>query len=142
MLKTGLIHPQILSAIGAAGHGSGVLISDGNFPHDTAPARSATRVYLNLRPGMISVVDALEALLTQLPIESAAVMVPPDGTPPPIHATFAELLTAEVPIRALKRQEFYDATADPNLALVIATGEQRLYACLLLTIGVVPEPAG
>lgn len=139
MLKSGLIHPEILQALAAAGHGSTVLISDGNFPHDTAPARTAKRVYLNLRRGMITVTDALEALLTTVPVESAAVMVPPDGSAPPIHATFAELLTGEVPITSLKRQDFYDATAEPTLALVIATGEQRQYANLLLTIGVVPE---
>lgn len=139
MLATGLIHPEILRALAGAGHGSGVLISDGNFPHDTAPASSAKRVYLNLRPGLVSVADVLGALLTVLPIESAAVMVPPDGVPPPIHATFATMLTPAVPVAKLMRQEFYDATADPNLALVIATGEQAHYANLLLTVGVVAE---
>ena len=65
MLRTGLIHPQMLEALGKAGHGSLVLLSDGNFPHDTAPHRSAPRVYLNLRPGMISVIDALQAVLSE-----------------------------------------------------------------------------
>lgn len=139
MLTTGLIHPEILGALAAAGHGSGVLISDGNYPHETAPASSAKRVYLNLRPGLVSVADVLSALLTVLPIESAAVMVPPDGVPPPIHATLTDMLTPAVPVARLKRQEFYDATADRNLALVIATGDQAHYANLLLTIGVVAE---
>ena len=39
------------------------------------------------------------------------------------------------------RFEFYDAARDSDVALVIATGEQRVYANLLLTIGVVPPPA-
>ncbi|MEP7055962.1 MAG: RbsD/FucU family protein [Actinomycetota bacterium] len=136
MLRTGLIHPEILDALGRAGHGSLVLLSDGNFPHDTAPYRGAPRVYLNLRPGLISVIDALQALVTAIPIESAAVMVPPDGQTPPVHQEFADIL-GDTPMTQLDRQGFYDATADTNLALVIATGEQRIYANLLLTIGVI-----
>ena len=141
MLRSGLIHPEILHALGKAGHGSLILLSDGNFPHDTAPHRSAPRVYLNLRPGLISVLDALAAVLTAVPVESAAVMVPPPGTDvPPIHREFATLLGGATPIAQMDRQAFYDATASPHLALVVATGEQRIYANLLLTIGVIPEP--
>jgi L-fucose mutarotase len=51
MLRTQLIHPQILGALAEAGHGSQVLISDGNFPHVTATPPGARRVYLNLSPG-------------------------------------------------------------------------------------------
>ena len=50
MLRTQLIHPQILGALAEAGHGSQVLISDGNFPHVTATPPGARRVYLNLSP--------------------------------------------------------------------------------------------
>ena len=42
---------MILQALGAAGHGSLVLISDSNFPSLTAPHLEARRVYLNLRWG-------------------------------------------------------------------------------------------
>ena len=42
---------------------------------------------------------------------------------------------------ALGRFPFYAAARGSDVALVIATGEQRVYANLLLTIGVVP-PAG
>jgi L-fucose mutarotase len=38
----------------------------------------------------------------------------------------------------LERFAFYDVARSPNVALVIATGEQRIYANILLTIGVVP----
>src|SRR5688572_16284327 len=36
MLKGTLIHPEILRALGRCGHGSKVLITDGNFPHSTS----------------------------------------------------------------------------------------------------------
>ena len=32
MLKTRLLHPGILQALGESGHGAQVLIADGNYP--------------------------------------------------------------------------------------------------------------
>lgn len=37
----------------------------------------------------------------------------------------------------LERFRFYETSAEHNVALTIATAEQRIYANLLLTIGVV-----
>ena len=47
-------------------------------------------------------------------------------------------MPADLELKKTKRFEFYDAVRDPDTALVIATGEQRIYANILLTIGVVP----
>jgi len=67
------------------------------------------------------------------------VMVPESGPEPGIFAEFRDLLPS-VPLQPLGRFEFYDTARGPDLALAIATGEQRIYANLLLTIGVVmPE---
>jgi L-fucose mutarotase len=71
------------------------------------------------------------------PIEAAHVMVPDDGSEPAIFAEFRELLPG-LPLQALGRFAFYDAARGPDLALAIATGERRIYANILLTIGVVP----
>ena len=38
MLKTRLLHPEILNALARAGHGSRVLIADGNYPFATEAA--------------------------------------------------------------------------------------------------------
>ena len=35
MLRSPLIHPQLLAALGAAGHGARVLIADANYSHST-----------------------------------------------------------------------------------------------------------
>lgn len=43
MLKTRLLHPQILEALAEAGHGSRILIADSNFPMLTGSAASARR---------------------------------------------------------------------------------------------------
>ena len=72
-------------------------------------------------------------------VESAQVMTPNDGPEPPIFESFRRALGKEVPMLKLGRFAFYDAARGPDVALVIATGEQRIYANILLTIGVVPE---
>jgi L-fucose mutarotase len=140
MLSTKLLHPEILAALGAAGHGACVLIADGNYPFTTGSHAGARRVFLNLRPGMVSVPDVLETLVAVLPVESALVMVPQDGPEPAIFADFRRLLPAGVPLEKNGRFDFYDAAKSPDTALVIATGEQRIYANILLVIGVV-KPA-
>jgi L-fucose mutarotase len=141
MLKTTLLHPEILSALGSAGHGSKILIADGNYPFATRAHPNARRVYLNLAPGLVSVTEVLRALLTAIPVEAAQVMLTDSGEAPPIHAEFRALLPAGVELQALPRFEFYDSVRlDPDTALVIATGEQRIFANLILVVGVVPPP--
>jgi L-fucose mutarotase len=139
MLRTGLIHPQILESLGSAGHGSLVLISDGNYPSLTAPYPGARRVYLNLRPGLVSATEILAALLPVLPIEGVAVMDPDDGNHPPVQDELLGMLGPETPVEHLSRFDFYAATRSPDLALVIVSGDQRWWANLLLTIGALPQ---
>jgi L-fucose mutarotase len=139
MLKTRLLHPEILRALGEAGHGAQILVADGNYPLLTQSSGVAHRVHLNVAPGLLTVTDVLSVLVDAIPIEAAQVMVPDTGPEPAIFAELRELLP-DVPLQPLRRFEFYDAARGPDLALAISTGEQRLYANLLLTIGVVlPE---
>ena len=139
MLKTRLLHPGILAALGEAGHGAQVLIADGNYPLLTRSSGAARRVYLNLAPGIVTVTDVLRILVDAIPIEAAQVMVPDTGEEPGIFSEFREILP-DIPLQSLGRLPFYEAARGPDLALAISTGDQRIYANLLLTIGVVmPE---
>jgi L-fucose mutarotase len=153
MLKSRLIHPELLRALGAAGHGAKVLLADGNYPLSTRSPTSATRVYLNVAPGLVTVTDLLDPLVSAIPIEAAEVMVPADGPEPPIFEEFRRILARassapgtgpdRLELTALSRSAFYQAASAPEVALAIATGERRIYANLLLTIGVVdPAAAG
>ncbi len=137
MLRSKLLHPTILYALGKAGHGSKVLIADGNYPFTTGSNSAAEHVYLNLMPGMVKVTDVLEAILSAVPIETAEVMATADGNEPSIWAEFRAMMP-DIALKPLERFAFYDAAHDPNVALVVATAEQRLYANILLTVGVVP----
>lgn len=138
MLKSPLLHPDILRALASAGHGSQVLIADGNYPASTGAAPNAARVQLNLAPGLVNATDVLRTVATAIPIEAAHVMQTADGSEPPIFNEFRDLLANAIELQPLERFAFYAAASQPSVCLVIATGEQRVYANILLTIGVVP----
>jgi L-fucose mutarotase len=137
MLRTTLLHPTILQALAASGHGSMILIADGNYPLATGTHPAAERVYLNLSPGMVPVIAVLEAILTAIPVEAAHVMRAEGAGEPEIFADFRRLLPA-LTLQALDRFAFYEHARGRDVSLAIATGEQRLYANILLTIGVRP----
>jgi L-fucose mutarotase len=113
-----------------------VLLADGNYPYATAVSSTAETVWLNLRPGQIPVDDVLETLLGVVPIEAARVMATDSGDEPDIYGRFRELLP-QIPLQPLGRADFYGTARGPELAVAVATGEQRLYANILLTLGVV-----
>jgi len=136
MLKQRLIHPEILEALAAAGHGARILITDGNYPASTCVGENASLVYLNLAPGLVTVTDVLSALLTAIPIEDAAVMDPAEGPDPDIFDEFQRMMP-ELELTRFGRFEFYEEASGPETCLQVATGEQRIYANILLTIGVV-----
>jgi L-fucose mutarotase len=140
MLKGKLLHPEILGVLGTLGHGSKVLIADGNYPVGTKLAPTASAVYLNLSPGIPTVTQVLDAILDYIPVEAAEVMMPADGKEPPIFSEFRQFLgktDCKGKLEALERFTFYDAASAPDVGLSIHTGEQRIYANLRLTIGVV-----
>lgn len=146
MLSHSLIHPQILYTLGQSGHGSQILIADGNYPFKTTKGPNSEIVNLNLSPGIVNATQVLTAILTATPIEAASIMAPEKhgpyalNEPPAIWSEFERILKANgfvQPITEMERMEFYNASASPNVALIIATGEQRIYANILLTIGVI-----
>lgn len=136
MLRQRLTHPDILCALASAGHGAKILIADGNYPASTELGENASVVYLNLAPGKPTATEVLDILLTAIPVEDAAVMVPDEGPEPRIFQEFRSLLP-DVGLTTMTRFDFYDEVSSPQTCLVIVTGEHRIYANLLLTIGVV-----
>ena len=138
MLKTTIIHPELIAALAEAGHGAQILIADSNYPVTVQAPLAARKVFLNFTPGMISGCDIIKAIAETIPVEAAAYMTPPDGAMPEIVQEYRKLIDASTPFNKLGRFEFYDAARSPMTCLVVASGEQRVYANLLLTVGVVP----
>ena len=145
MLKHQLIHPEINAILGRAGHSSQVLIADGNYPASSAMGPKAELICLNLAPGLVTVRQVLDVLLTAIPIEAVNTMGMPEDDPhrlphdPPVWEEYRQSLSAAdagIELQPIDRWEFYEAVASPQHVLTIQTGDQALWANLLLTVGV------
>jgi len=137
VLKTKLLHPDILRVLGGSGHFSQVLIADGNFPLHSQSGPNATKVFLNLTAGIPQTTDVLAVLVETIPIQDATMMQIPNGEQAPILDEYLGMLPPGLPMKHLERYAFYDAVRSPLTTLMIATGETRRFANLLLSIGVV-----
>lgn len=137
MLRYPLTHPPLLAALAGSGHGSRVLLADSNYAHDVNIRPGAPMIHLNLRAGLVRVDEILELVIGAAPVEAAHAMRPDDGSEPTVWACYATILGPEIPIQHMPRQDFYHAARQPDLAFAVATGDERLYANILLTIGYV-----
>ena len=126
MLKSKLIHPEILQALAGSGHFSQVLIADGNYPLLSGTNPATKRVFLNLAPGTVGALEVLEAILTAAPVQEATTMTPPDDFHPDIHDAYKAALGEGVQWTEMERWSYYDKIKSPDTTLAIATGEQRL----------------
>lgn len=134
MFKTGCIHPDILRVLSRCGHGDKVLIADGNYPL-ASKSGDAEKVFLGLTAGVPNVLQVLEAIASVVNIEKSEVMRPDDGSIPAIYSDFAALLP-NVESQEHGRWDFYEICCKQDVQLAVSTGEQRIYANILLTIGV------
>lgn len=135
-----LLTPDLLHALGSAGHGDVVAIVDANFP----AARVARRL---IALDGIDAPHALDAILSVLPVDNfepnpiVVMQVVGDAAtvPPPVRDFTAILARHGLPGPvSLTRQAFYAAACDAFV--VVRTGERRFYGNILLTKGVVPPP--
>ncbi|WP_147539112.1 RbsD/FucU family protein [Anaerotruncus rubiinfantis] len=135
MLKTGCINPLLVEALAFCGHGDKVLLVDGNYPL-AARSGEAKKIFLGVKPGLPTVPQVLEALCSIANFEKVEAMVPDDGSTPEALKEVRAVMQG-MPLDTLDRFAFYDAACEPDVCVAISTGEDRTYACLLLTVGVV-----
>jgi L-fucose mutarotase len=130
-----LLSGPLLALLDEMGHGDEIAIVDANFP-----AASTARRLVRL-PG-IAATDALRAVLSVLPLDDfverpAAAMDAPDERPA-IYPEFEAALSAAegrpMALDPMERFAFY--TRAQAAYAVIATGERRLYANIILRKGV------
>ncbi|MBU2902449.1 RbsD/FucU family protein [Maribacter dokdonensis] len=136
MLKTPVIHPTIMEVLARSGHFAQVVIADGNLPVGAMNGPNSTTVHLNFKPGLLDALTVLEGILEVCPIQGAIVMEKPSEANAEIHLAYKELL-ADVSWSEMERWAFYDQIRDKTTTLIIQTGEQRRFANLILTVGVV-----
>ncbi|QDV69779.1 D-ribose pyranase [Rosistilla carotiformis] len=145
MLLQELLHPKINEVLARGGHYSKVLIADSNYPAYHTLGPNAELVSLNLSPGLVSVCQVLAALLTAVPIDAAHTMMYPKSGPyalpadPPVWDSFRQMFADagnDLQLQSIEQMAFYDAVNSREHILTIQTGDQAIFANLLLTIGV------
>ena len=144
MLKHKLIHPEILQIIGQAGHHSSILIADGNYPAASKKGPNAKLISLNLMPGVVNCSQVLEAILSAVPIEEINTMMYESTGPyaltadPPVWSQYRDIVRKaglNLDLKPIEKWDFYQAVGSPDHVLTIQTGDQALWANVLLTMG-------
>ncbi len=144
MLKTQLIHPEILRICAQAGHHAKILIADGNYPASTKKGPNAEVISMNLTPGIITCAQALEALLSAVPLDSIHTMGIPADDPyakygePAAWGEFKKLIRKsglKLKLKPIMKWDFYAAVESPDHVLTIQTGDAALWANVLLVVG-------
>lgn len=133
------ISPALMHVLMSMGHGDEIVLADGNFP-------SASNARILVRADGIGVCVLLRAIMQFFPLDTfvndhAVVMavVDSEADEPPIWNEFRNVLREaerrEVSLTPIERYEFYDRAR--KAYCVAATGEEALYANLILKKGVV-----
>ena len=144
MLKHQLIHPKINEVLGRAGHHAKILIADGNYPASTKKGANAEIVCLNLSPGIVTVAQALRAVLSAVPVDAIETMGIPADDPyalkgePVVWQEYRQVLKQsglKLKLTPIMKWDFYKAVESPDHALTIQTGDQALWANVLITLG-------
>ena len=134
-----LLNADLLYTLSAMGHGDEIAIVDANFPADSV-ARKLVRL------DGVTAPRALKAVLSLMPLDDfvdypanvMGVVGDPDAIPDPVRE-FGEAIDAAEgkhwDLGKVDRFAFYDRAK--KAYAVVATGETRLYGCILLTKGVI-----
>ncbi|MCX6882083.1 MAG: RbsD/FucU family protein [Verrucomicrobia bacterium] len=144
MLKHQLIHPRINEILGRGGHHSQILIADGNYPASAKKGPNAEVVCLNLSPGLVTVEQVLRAILSAVNIDCVNTMgIPSDDSyaqagDPPVWNDFRRVLSEaglNLELVPISKWDFYKQVESPDHILTVQTGDQALWANVLLTMG-------
>ena len=144
MLKTPLLHPEILRVCAQSGHHGMILIADGNYPASNKRGPRAELVCLQLSPNIPTVAQVLSALLSVVPLDAINTMgIPPDDPyakfgEPKAWAEYRQIAKdagLTLPIEPISKWDFYKQVESPDHVLTIQTGDQALWANVLLTMG-------
>jgi L-fucose mutarotase len=137
-----IISPQLLKVLCEMGHGDKIVIADGNFP-----AEAMGRDHIVIRMDGHGVPQILEAILELFPLDTYVEkpvqlmqVVPGDTVETPIWESYQKLIShydqrGEKAIGHVERFAFYEEAK--NAYAIIATGEEALYANVMLQKGVV-----
>ena len=132
-----IVSPSLLKILCEMGHGDEIVIADANFPSET----NGKRV---VRADGLGGKEILDAVLSLIPLDTYAddnfmLMATTQGDPTPtIWAEYFQIAKKHddnMRVRELERFEFYDRAK--NAYAVIATGEEAIYANIIIKKGII-----
>lgn len=133
------LSPQLLKILMEMGHGDEIVIADGNYP-GASNARNLVRC------DGLSVPELLTSILTLMPLDQYVdtpvclmAVVEGDDTVPVIWDEYkkiiADKISADIKIETIERSAFYER--GKAAYAIVASGEEAIYANILLKKGVV-----
>lgn len=124
-----LIHPELVAALAAAGHGDTIVISDAGLKIP----RSAHRIDLGVTCGVPTFLQVVKAVLPELVVEAATVATEFSTWNPEVYAATLDLLPVAPDA---KPHADLMAEAAESAYLYVKSGECTAYANVVLTAGV------
>ncbi len=136
-----VLQPQMLKVLCEMGHGDRILIADGNFP-----AESMGKDSIVIRCDGHGAKGVLEAVLTVFPLDRSAdqavflmAVSPGDHVKTPVWEEYRQVIARYDDRGAVELERFAFYEMSRNAYAIIATGEQKPYANVMLQKGVVSE---
>ena len=132
MKRTTLLHQDLSTAVAGMGHTDALALVDAGY---SVPLE-VDRIDLAVRPGVPTLVEVLEALLTELIVDSYVVAEEMTDANPALLASVEAALPG-IPCRRIPQMQFKDAVRQAKA--VVRTGEYSPFGNVLLVGGVTPE---
>lgn len=132
-----IVSPQLLKVLCEMGHGDEIVIADANFPSENYGKRV-------VRADGLSGVQILEAVLSLIPLDTYAdenFLLMNTGANEPTPDIWQEYFNVanrfddNLKVEKLERFDFYERAK--NAYAVIATGEEAIYANIIIKKGVI-----
>ena len=134
-----IISPELMKVLMEMGHSDEIVIADGNFPAGTCAANYLVRCDGHSVPAIL---DAILSLFPLDPYVEAPValmeVVPGDTIVPVIWDEYKKIISKHeenINIENIERFAFYERAK--KAYAIVATGEEALYANIILKKGVV-----
>lgn len=134
-----ILSPELLKVLCEMGHGDEIVIADANFPSCTMAKNSVL-----VRADGLGACELLEAILSLIPLDQYddcdfMLMETTNGDPtPPIWTDYERIMKSHEPnaeFSYIERMDYYERAK--KAYAVLATGEEQIYANIILKKGVI-----
>lgn len=125
----GLLHSQLSATIARLGHGDEIVVADAGLP---APF-DLLWIDLALRPGLVSFLDAVEAIATEMVVEGMMIATELSATRPETVESLGRIFPG-IPIDTLAHEALKQRST--RAYAFVRTGEYTPYCNVILRAGV------